>query len=241
MINFIVCDDIKEHTRYLKNLINKHCTVSHDIFTAENRNALYELFSNCNNHDVYIIFMDIVLENSHENGIDIVKELHNKYPNIIIIFMSGYSDYYENVYETEHVYFLKKPFNEHHFNNALEKALKAADKIRNTSLCIKTKKSIIRLNFDDIFYFESSAHNITVAFSNGTQLLHSLKLSELEKQLDTDIFARCHQSYIVNLTKIFKIEKQTVFLENHTQIPISKRYLAHINNLFTLYLGDILC
>ena len=241
MINFIICDDIKEHSLYLKNLINKYCAVSGNIFISENRDTIYELLENDHDQSIYIIFMDIVLENSNENGIDIVKELHSKYPNIVIIFMSGYSDYYENVYETEHIYFLKKPFNEHHFKNALEKALKAADKIKNTSLCIKTKKSIIKFNFNDIFCFESSAHNITVSLAGGVQVLYSLKLSELEKQLNTDIFVRCHQSYIVNLTKIFKIEKQTIFLENNTQIPISKRYLSHVNNLFTLYLGDILC
>lgn len=235
VISFIVCDDIKEHSLYIKNLIEENCKINHQIFDVDNKNDLYNLLEK---NDTNIVFMDIVLENTPENGIDIIKEVCSKYPNTVIIFMSGYTDYYENVYEVDHIYFLKKPINIHHFHNALEKAIRKSDKINNDFFALKTKKSTLKLPYDDILYFESSKHNINILLKDTAMTVYSMKLSEIEKIVNSDLFTRCHQSYIVNLSKISRIEKHTAFLENGHSIPISKRYLSDIKNLFTLYLGD---
>lgn len=234
-MNFVVCDDIKEHSLYIKKLIEENCKISHQIFDTDNKNDLFNLLGN---NDINIIFMDIVFENTPENGIDIIKEVCSKYPNIVIIFMSGYTDYYESVYEADHVYFLKKPINIHHFSNALEKAIRKCDKINNNLFVVKTKKSTLKLSYDDIFGFESSKHSINILLKDTAMTVCSMKLSEIENLVTSDVFTRCHQSYLINLSKISRIEKHTAFLENGRSIPISKRYLSDIKNLFTLYLGD---
>ena len=239
MINFIICDDIKAHSDYTETLINDHCKVLHKIYKTDN---IYDIYKILREIDINIIFMDIVLENSDKNGIELIKDIQKNYPNIIIVFTSGYNDYFEAAYEVDHIYFLKKPYNVERFNDALNKTLKQLENIRNNYIIINNKGSMLRLQYNDILYIESHGHNINISLVNGSyEHINGTKLSDIEKNIDSGFFVRCHQSYIVNMSKIYKIEKQSIFLDNNIYIPISKKYLSSTNNQFTLYLGGALC
>ncbi|MCI8646592.1 MAG: response regulator [Firmicutes bacterium] len=68
-----------------------------------------------------VILMDIKL--GEKNGIKAAKEFQAVQPDAQIIFMSGYDDYYLDVYEVEHVYFLHKPIEREKLRLAIDRAL----------------------------------------------------------------------------------------------------------------------
>ena len=60
-----------------------------------------------------------------------------------------------------------------------------------------------------------------------------------EKKLKPYYFFRCHKSYIINLKKVTRIEKNNAFIGN-ILIPVSKYKLKEFKNLLAKTLGDIL-
>lgn len=238
MINFVVCDDDKEQRAYTASLIDTHCQQPHTVSTAASKSELLDILKSV---DVDIIFMDIIFSSQKETGIDIIKEIQKSHPDIIVVFVSGHDTYHEYVYEAEHIYFLKKPYNAHHFKNALDKAVSKSRAAKSDFFILRTRSAVEKFRYGDILYFESSGHIVNIYFSDGSvQQIHGVKLSDMEKGISKQYLSRCHQSYIVNISKIKKIEKNTVYLDNGDEVPVSKRYAAEINNLFALYLGDIL-
>ena len=66
-----------------------------------------------------IVMLDVKLKNN--NGVNVAKNLQRANPDTQIIFMSGYDDYYLDVYEVEHIYFLKKPVKRQRLKQALSR------------------------------------------------------------------------------------------------------------------------
>ena len=49
-------------------------------------------------------------------------------------------------------------------------------------------------------------------------------------------FARCHNSYIVNLTKVRELSDKKFVCENGKNVPISKTYYVDVREKFLSYL-----
>ena len=72
-------------------------------------------------------------------------------------------------------------------------------------LLIRGKEQTCLVDVEDILFIErmDGSTNIVTA---GEQYRTSASLSDLEAKLDPDRFMRCHKSYIINLSKITRIE-----------------------------------
>ncbi len=80
---------------------------------------------------------------------------------------------------------------------------------------------IVKLNFDDILFFESQGRKIHVHTADDEQCFNG-SLRGLLPALD-DRFYLCHGSFIVNVTKIVRFEGAELFLEGGKSIPVSQR------------------
>ena len=49
------------------------------------------------------------------------------------------------------------------------------------------------------------------------------RLNDIEQKLNSDIFLRCNQSYIVNIEYVDDVVDYDFYLKNDTYIPIRKR------------------
>jgi len=93
---------------------------------------------------------------------------------------------------------------------------------------IENKQEILQIRFSDIYYFEKikGTHNTCIVFHGGISTFKS-DLHEVLKQLDSG-FVQCHKAFIVNTTKIKRIEKLSTycilhFNDNHS-CPCSMFY-----------------
>ena len=78
-----------------------------------------------------------------------------------------------------------------------------------------------------IDYFEAQDDYLQI-YSEGKSWLKSMRLSELENQLDAQQFVRIHRSYIVNMASVQRIEQSSkdshlAVLQNGSKLPISRR------------------
>ena len=65
----------------------------------------------------------------------------------------------------------------------------------------------------------------------------TMKLSAIMEKLP-DYFIRCHQSYVVNIDKIVRLEKNQIMLENGNFITISRNRLQLAKNTIQKYFNE---
>jgi len=103
-------------------------------------------------------------------------------------------------YDANHFYALLDSEIEHRFPIALDKAIEKAEEAQARRLVITQKNRQFIIAQPSIIYFERI---LRITEINCTSEFYSTyeSLDQLQKQLNPDLFIRCHQSYIVNLEK----------------------------------------
>ena len=192
---------------------------------------IYEV-EHSDSQEPQIIFMDIKLKN--DNGIDVAKVIKRLNQNAVIIFISGYTEYFEDSFEADPVYFLIKPLKKDVFEKAMGKALNKISKKNNKFLLLR-KKDVSRIFLDEIYYVESEGRKIHIHCQQGKTEYYD-KLDILEEQLEGD-FVRCHKSYLVNMKWVRCVDHRSITLLDGKQIPVSRNRLAQTKEKVFEYLG----
>ena len=236
----------------------KYCSLSNVCFpggviagienvdTYQDIRKLKKEFQAGNRPDVLI--MDICHEfnpallktKERQEGIDCAYELNQRYPELQIIYMTEDVKKY-----SQHIFlkpvnllgYLTKPVDLIILKKLLEIAKekqKQNDEKRVTIMC-RNHKQIFYL--DEILYLESRAHRTMIHTYEGEEVCRD-KISDLEQRMG-DTFVRCHQSFLVNMKYIRRIENESFKLENGEEISISKRRYVETKNRYFAYLNRI--
>ena len=178
--------------------------------------------------DVVIIDMD-----QEDDGIAIAECVLEYQKNSQIIFVSGSDEYYLDVYNVDHVYFLKKPVESRLLAQALEKAGKKLDRLHGKCLVVKNKQGIYKIELSDIIYFENEKRKIYIHTVDRKISFYG-KFEGLLDSLSRD-FYRCHNSYIVNMAKVCELSGKKFLCENGKSIPVSKTYYVKVRDALEQY------
>ncbi len=92
--------------------------------------------------------------------------------------------------------------------------------------CHESRTRILQLKYKDIDYFESEYRIVHIYRTDGTHETITAKLDEVEATLPSNIFCRCHKSYLVNLENIAHVNKseKTVLFNSGAKVFSSKAY-----------------
>ncbi|MCQ2375131.1 MAG: LytTR family DNA-binding domain-containing protein [Salinivirgaceae bacterium] len=204
-----------------------------------NKTAFLELkgkFSNgldalnfVNQNQVDLLFLDIQMPGL--TGMEMSKMLINK--NCRIIFTTAYDKYAVDGFKVDALDYLLKPFDYNEFLTAANKALewfklvKQADEkpqVAADYIFIKSDYKQIRIDFDDVYYFEGLKDYVKVwTKSRQRPLLTLMSLKTLEENLPADRFMRIHRSFIIALNAIEAIERNHVVI-NGEMIIVADKY-----------------
>jgi len=178
-----------------------------------------------------IVLMDIIL--GTENGIEFAAKILKTMPGASIIFISANSDFYQDVYKVEHAYFLIKPIDNQKLKDAIQKCM---HRLQKQFMMLEFKGEISKVYFKDVIYIESNLRKVILHLKNESSICKNGKLSVMENKLP-HVFARCQQSFIVNLEHIQRIKNDLIYLNNGKIIKISKARVVEFKNKYTKYLG----
>lgn len=236
MRKFLICDDDEY---FLQNIKDKILKLFNDslicIELFKNRKQL-EFYIEDNAGEVNIVLLDIKLKDG--SGIDLAKKVLHHQPNSQIIFMSGYDRYYLDVYDVEHVYFLQKPIDENFLRKAVLRAMEHIQDMSLNSFVVSNKDGAYRISYNDILYFENELRKIHV-HTIDKKISYYGRFEDLQDQLDSR-FKRCHNSYIVNISKVKELKEKKFQFENGGIVPISRTYYSEIRKIFLEYLDNLL-
>ena len=188
------------------------------------------------------IFCDINMPDL--NGMDFVKSLAVP---PLVVFTTAYSEYAVEGFRVNAVDYLLKPFGLQDFQRAAQRLLDRVESSRVAeekatsqveTLFLKADHRIINVNIPDIRYVEAMSEYLKVFLdSQPKPIITLLSMKKMEEYLPA-YFMRIHRSYIVNLTKIQEVNKNRVFLDANTDIPIGDLYKeAFLEYLNTKFLG----
>ncbi|MES2378440.1 MAG: LytTR family DNA-binding domain-containing protein [Bacteroidota bacterium] len=143
----------------------------------------------------------------------------------MVIFTTAYKEHAVDAFELAAGDYLLKPFSLERFIIAVDKVLAQKDQPKPDvwqAIFIKAEGKFFKVEFDELLFVEACG-NYTKVILSGQSLLPAIPFSGLEAQLPGNLFLRVHRSFIVNRSKITRIDGNRVFI-NEQEIPISNLY-----------------
>ena len=209
MIKVMVVDDEPMICQLLTKMVEKQP----DYQVVEECGSFTEAVVAFRKHKPDVVFVDIDL--GGQDGLECARVFSELNPKIKIIFATAHSEYMENAFEIYAFDYLVKPFN-------MERLVRTLDRIRDgytevspgkvaqseqykEKLLIKGKDRAYFVDVAEIILverLEGATNIVTRADSYRT----SASLTEMEEKLKEQGFMRCHKSYLVNLSKISRVE-----------------------------------
>lgn len=180
--------------------------------------------------------IDILLINVKLNNRNSVLDINNKinflYTSSQLIFIPEIVDFMINGFYMKDFNYILPPLKYDCFKTELNLCLKNIDYNKNQQQKITGLYPHINIPSEvktrSIIYIYSNK-NTSLAYTDTNVIHIPHNLSFLEKNLDCNIFFRCHDNYIINLYKLKKINKDNV-LTNLSIIPISKHKFPSLKN-----------
>lgn len=163
-----------------------------------------------------VVFLDIGL--GGDSGVECARILCDLNPKVKIVFATAHAEYMPEAFELYAFDYLVKPFDVERVNRTLDRiaALMAPQPVeqeervvkpdyRQDKLLVKGKESMSFINIPDIVLIQRE-NGATVIYTETDSYATSVSLAELEHKLDPAQFMRSHKSYIINLSRISRIE-----------------------------------
>jgi two-component system, LytTR family, response regulator len=176
---------------------------------------------------VDLIFLDI--EMKELSGIQLMEsvKLDSK-----IIITTAYEKYALKGFELQVSDYLLKPITFERFLKACDKVmgelLPAEKRSEHRKIFIKTEYRLEGVDSSEILYVEGIGDYRKVVTLRKT-ILTLQNFREVSNMLPQDKFRRVHNSFIVSLDKIDKIERRRIYIKDHV-IPVSDSYYKEFLN-----------
>ncbi|SHK58974.1 LytR/AlgR family response regulator transcription factor [Paramaledivibacter caminithermalis] len=232
-LTIAVCDDestiVEIVTSHIKSQDNNYEVKIIEALSGE------ELLEKIENKKIDVAFLDIEMEGI--DGIELGKEIRKKYKDCIIVFITGFKARALEAFDINAFQYILKPITQERFSKCindinLRLEEKIAFKEKNSIFIINNKKSVVKVKYKDIFYFEKLLNKIKVYTSEGDYEYYGT-LKELKKELDMEkSFIQCHQGYIVNMSKIYKLKDKQIYMRDiKGYVPVSRKYKTEIKKI----------
>lgn len=207
MYKIIVCDDNKSLTEVMVTLLRKYTNI-YDIDVVGFISG-HEVLEYCRQNKCDIIYMDVKV--GEENGMTIAKTLKIMNPQLLVIYISAYDNYYVDMVQAEPFRFIDKNLKdigefEKQILNTLDLAVKRI--VGNDIFSYEVRKKQYNIELSKVYYFYSIARKIYIEGKVvGVPNSFYGRIDELQDKLaaTNDNFIRISKSYIINLRYTGKV------------------------------------
>jgi two-component system LytT family response regulator len=180
-----------------------------------------------------LLFLDVQMPEC--DGFDVLEMVGHDLPRAVI-FVTAYDQYALRAFEAGALDYLLKPFDNVRFERALTRAKQRIcaegskdihDK-RPERVVVKSAGEVCFVRISDIDWIEAADYYACLHVGPRNHLLRRT-LSELETELDPNLFCRVHRSSIVNLERVRSLKlheegEYEVLLETGARVRLSRRY-----------------
>lgn len=220
MIHIAICEDKDEDLAHIHRILCQTkilCDIT-EYTSAEP--LLLDIETNQKQFDIFIL--DIYLPG--QNGVEAARHIRAADENAVLIFLTSSEGFYREAFDLYAFHYLIKPVSPDDLTHVLQKALSQIAAPEETlQISFRGQNTILRQA--DIKYISSSNHTLCFHMKDGQEHTSYGRLDEPETQLASEMFVRCHKSFIVNLLYVNRLTREGFYIDD-TLIPISRTYAA---------------
>ena len=159
-----------------------------------------------------------------------------KRKDVPIVFVTNYAEYVYQGYTVNALRYLKKPVLESDISPCLDIAYKHYTLCHQESSIIAIPGEQIVLQYAEILYLEACSPNLIIKrIGSSSDISFRYRISKVYPLLPSELFAFCHRSYIVNLSKIRILKRTQLVLCSNEVLPISEKYVDELFHKFNAY------
>lgn len=239
-IKIAICDDEEVIRKKLKMIVERY-VLKKGIFVTTEEFSSGEDFLTSNN-EYEIIFLDISMRGM--DGIQVGKAIRERDKEVVIIYVTAFLDFSLEGYKVNAFRYLLK--NEKSIEADMHECLEAVLEHLNKKTEFQTfafREGKKKLELNSIVYVESRLHTLEFHLigNNKEEKIYTINevLNHMERQLQSKYFLRVHQSYMVNMNYIRKIQQDKIILKTQKEIPVSRSKKKTVCEKFAAYKGEI--
>ena len=216
-MNIAICDDVAADAEKIRSYLLAHFKQSGftgNIHMFESGEAL---LTNYYPGRFDVLFLDIYMGGI--TGVETAKRIRENDPNCLLVFMTISDSHMRDGFALRAASYIEKPLTP-------EKLEVAFTQCRNTFMKnaryieISFARNGLKIPFPRIMYVEISGRSVFFHTDTDETLKTQMTMDEVEKQLDSPAFIRCHRSFIVNMNHVEGIQGNDLTMKNGQLVPI---------------------
>lgn len=191
-----------------------------------------------------IVFMDIELPG--KNGLEASRKIREFDGKVAIVFVTNMAQFAINGYEVDALDFVVKPLEYDDFVLKMKRVMRFVETRKGKKIYITQNSGVFCIEDAEVFYLEVMKHNVTYHTAQGDYTIRGT-MKAAETQLSR-VFARCGNSYLVNLRFVKEVKRTAVCLRGvrddgtilDAELPITRGFRVEFMKAFSAYVGGLL-
>lgn len=245
MLRALVIDDEINIRNMIIEIIKKYCKGTRVVGQA---GSVLEGVNRIRDLNPDLVLLDIKMDDG--TGFDLLEKLEKI--NFKVIFVTAYQEFALQAIKFSALDYILKPVDPEELIKAVDAAgdlileqqqiqiehltnsIKSNDQ-DSKKILLKTSENIHLVKFSDIIYFEADSGYTRFYLSDARKIVVSKSLAEYEDFFKDFGFYRVHKSYIVNLNKVLRFNKEDggcLVMETELKVPVASRKKDKILQIF---------
>lgn len=216
-LSVIVCDDLPEERSSVRRLVQAYCRERGYTARLEESASGSELLSRWQPGRWDLAVLDIFMPGL--TGVETARRLRQVDHICELVFLTTSRDHGLAGFELKILDYLVKPVDQETMFDMLDWCVRQQwERLR--TLTIRSEREEMEVRLQDIRCIEVQRH--TACITLGKKVVCTRRgISELEKEIGSPRFLRCHRSFLVNLDHVKLLQKSGFLMDNGQIIPIS--------------------
>jgi len=247
MIRAIIVDDEKDARDSIQLIVSQFYNDEVEIVASVS--SVKEAVKTINSFKPDLVFLDI--EMPQENGLQLF-EYFGEEIDFEVVFVTAYQKYALTAFRYAALDYLLKPVDYVQLGEAIQRFKRKArnySKVKietfinnlsndleiNKKVIFPTKNGYQITKINNILYCKAEINYSTIYTIDNSSITIVSTLKNLEETLPSNIFFRCHKSYLVNLNyiKTYDRNRDKIILENGREIDIATRRVEQFMQILT--------
>ena len=218
MIQIAICDSDRQSRQQLQGYCQRIEAELHLPINCK----VYETGEELLNHmapDVDMVFMDAKL--SDGDGIQVARQIRVNNASVLLIFVTDHLAAAVDSYRVQAADFIPKPASYEAILHSFSALVHRLEHNREEHVVFRTTTQWVRIPINSILYIESARNKAVIHTVISTYEMY-ITMKEVETQLNSSQFFRCHSGFIVNLNNVVSVNGLNAVMIDGAVISISK-------------------
>lgn len=233
-MNVAIVEDTSVSRELLKHILGEYAAIHNISLDITLFASSEELLSDYRPLMYTVIFFDIYMDGM--NGVDAAEKVRENDSDTLIVFITASGDHMPHAFRFHAFDYIQKPFDNERIYQVMDDILRRVTKPEPQRFFFTFDKRDVALSFDDVVLVRAEANYIDITDRHGAEYHPRMTFTSAQEQLTRDSrFLVLLRGVLVNMDYVEKIEGDTCYMYEGSQIPVSIRNSKKIEQIWRNY------